>query len=116
MLDVIPTVLNIRLLKKKLKEKFKKEFNDLVLNIEDDLKGKIVNSSDPILSALKYSVSGNYIDYANDYTVDKKALLKLLDKVNDTSVDNETFKRFKSELGTSKKLVYLTDNCGETFS
>ena len=42
---------------------FRKDYNDLVLGIEDDLREEIEQAADPLAKALIMSRIGNYIDF-----------------------------------------------------
>ncbi len=50
----------------------KKQYNDLVLSMEDDLRDKLRKSADPLATSLVMSRIGNYIDFAalNEVNVD----------------------------------------------
>ena len=91
----------------------KKEFNQLMMDLEEELMQSIQESSDPLERALIYSRIGNYIDFAAFSHVSKTKLLSLIEKGKQESLDREEYKRFYQELTTARSLVYLTDNCGE---
>ena len=42
----------------------KKQYNDLVLSMEDDLRDKLRKSADPLATSLVMARIGNYIDFA----------------------------------------------------
>ncbi|MDO4501413.1 MAG: ARMT1-like domain-containing protein [Erysipelotrichaceae bacterium] len=92
---------------------YNKSFNMLVLKIENEIEERILNSEDPIMMAIKYAASGNYIDYSQSYEISGDGLLKVMDKVLDQKVDEVSLNKFKNDLDKAKKLAYLTDNCGE---
>lgn len=91
----------------------KKEFNQLMLNMEVSIEDKIRKSNDPLEKALLYARIGNYIDFAALSNVDQSTVITLLDEKSTEALDKEEYKNFLHDLSSAKKLVYLTDNCGE---
>ncbi len=90
----------------------KKDFNRFMLDIEHTLEEKIRNSADPLEKALLYARIGNYIDFAALSNVNQETALTLLEN-NSDSLDQEEYSIFLKELNSAKRLVYITDNCGE---
>ena len=91
----------------------KKEFNQLMMSLEDDLSRMIHQSPDPLESSLIYARIGNYIDFAAMSHVDKDVVLSMIREEKKESLDPEEYRQFCSELEKASSLVYLTDNCGE---
>ena len=91
----------------------KKEFNQLMLDLEPSLEETIRNSDDPLKTALLYARIGNYIDFAALANVDSATVLSLLNEENKDPLDENEYRRFREELASASRLVYLTDNCGE---
>ena len=91
----------------------KKEFNQLMLNMEFSIEDKIRKSNDPLEKALLYARIGNYIDFAALSNVDQSTVITLLDEKSSEALDEKEYKNFLHDLSSAKKLVYLTDNCGE---
>lgn len=90
----------------------KKDFNRFMLDIEHTLEEKIRSSADPLEKALLYARIGNYIDFAALSNVNQETVLTLLEN-NSDSLDQEEYSIFLKELNSAKRLVYITDNCGE---
>ncbi len=91
----------------------KKHFNSLVMSLENEIYGKIQAGSNTVETALKYSMMGNYIDFGVVENVDEKKLMEFLDKAPEVEINEGEYKRFEKELGTARRMVFLTDNCGE---
>lgn len=91
----------------------KREYNQLMLNMEDSLENKIRKSEDPLEKSLLYARIGNYIDFAALSNVDQATVLTLLEEKSTEALDEEEYRNFLRDLSSAKKLVYLTDNCGE---
>lgn len=88
-------------------------FNNLMLSMEDKIRGKIAKSSDKIESAIKYAMMGNYIDFGTEKTVEEEKLFEYIDGAEAISVNKEELVRLENELEKAQTLIYLTDNCGE---
>ena len=73
---------------------------------------KILNSEDPLRTALLYARVGNYIDFSALECVDKEELFELFDRENDI-LDEGEYRNFCREMQQAKKMVYILDNCGE---
>lgn len=91
----------------------KKHFNNLMLEIEPQLTEKLKEADDPLRRALCYSMMGNYIDFGTRKSVDETELKNLLWNTADEMIDSAAYKELKADLAKAKRLVYLTDNCGE---
>ena len=88
-------------------------FNNLILGLEPHLLDTIRRSSDPVGLALRYAMLGNYIDFAAMDTVDENRLLRMLEEAEQLAFDDGEAANLWNELSAAKRLVYLTDNCGE---
>lgn len=91
----------------------KKEFNQLMLGMEDSIEEKIRQSDEPLQTALLYARIGNYIDFAALSDVSPETVLELLNDGNQKPLDPQIYKDFRADLSRASRLVYLTDNCGE---
>lgn len=91
----------------------KREFNDFLLSMEKEIEAQIRRHSDILETALCYARTGNYIDYAAVRNISKEKLLELFNEQEKEGLDPAELSRMKEELKTARKLVYLTDNCGE---
>ena len=72
-----------------------------------------LEGDDPLKTALLYARIGNYIDFAALANVDSATVLSLLNEENKDPLDENEYRRFREELASASRLVYLTDNCGE---
>lgn len=91
----------------------KKYFNAQMLNRYNDFYTKIKNSDDRLKLAIQYAMIGNYIDFGAMKEVEEEKLNELLEQAKEINLDNQEFENLRSEIMTKKKMVYLTDNCGE---
>lgn len=91
----------------------KKQYNDLVLSMEDTIRKRIEESSNPFATSLLYSRIGNYIDFGAMNSVDEGEFIALFDKIVLSDKDEETLKSFIALCERSKTFLLITDNCGE---
>ena len=91
----------------------KHKYNQLLLDKEQEVERRIRKSDDTIKECIKYICAGNYIDFSAVENVSEQTFEKLLDKAAQQSVSEEEYSHFISDLESARKLVYLTDNCGE---
>lgn len=97
-------------------EKEKREFNALMLELEQEMEKNIrlgKSGEEMLRNGIKYARAGNYIDFGAMNYVDQEQLLELLHKAGEEEVDGHTFELLQKDLGKAKELVYITDNCGE---
>ena len=91
----------------------KQRYNQLLLSKEKEILTCINNSDDCIRECIKYVSAGNYIDFSAVDNVNEHTLDELLQKVNEENISEIEYFNFKRDLEQAKKLVYVTDNCGE---
>ena len=109
----------INLLQKKMFGKstdysaIKKHFNSLILSMEEDIYNRIRLSDDPLLSSIRYAMTGNYIDFGAMDSVDEDELFSLIDASGEISLDMTEAENLRKELGSASRIAILTDNCGE---
>jgi uncharacterized protein with ATP-grasp and redox domains len=90
--------------------KEKKDYNDLLLNLEEYIRDNIKKSEDPFQTALRYALAGNIIDFGPPEAFDIfKALSSAISK--EPSVDHSLI--LKDELKKAATVLYLGDNAGE---
>lgn len=91
----------------------KKEYNKLLMNMEDEIMNNIHNSEDKLLTALKYAMVGNFIDFGAMDKVDTNKLKDLIDNASKQKINDDEYNKFLEELKNAKNIVYLLDNSGE---
>ena len=92
----------------------KRHFNALMLTHEADMEQAVKASDDPLSMALRYALTGNYIDFgAGGHKVSDEELERLLKTADELPLNENTLADFRDDLSRAKKLVYITDNCGE---
>ena len=94
-------------------DELKKGYNAMLLEKEAEIRQKINTAEDPLALALRFSQIGNYIDFGALGSVDDDKLRDFLEQAETLPLSAETYLKCRENLQTAKKLVFLTDNCGE---
>lgn len=90
-----------------------KEYDQLMLDLEAELRSTIRYSEDPLKAALIYARTGNYIDFAALPEVSKETALSLIKSENKDDLDEQEYSQFCQDMKKAENVVYITDNCGE---
>jgi len=94
---------------KEIKEFYNKE----MMNLGDDLRRTIKESSYPFNVALKIAISGNLIDFAARHSFDVEMMKEKIVKVENINLAIDDSEKLYNKLKDAKQLLYLGDNCGE---
>ena len=89
----------------------KSRFNQLMLSLEAEMALAVTAAPDRLRRAVGFAIAANYIDFHAQDNVTDSALRRLL--FGDVNVDASAYQYLLSELRRAKRLVYVTDNCGE---
>lgn len=91
----------------------KAKYNRIMMMLAPDIQTKIRDAEDSLAQALIFARAGNFIDFGAMHDVDDEIMERLLREAPGLRPDPEEYGAFRIELFKAKKLVYLTDNCGE---
>lgn len=88
--------------------------NQLMLEKLPAMRRMIAEADDPLLLALKFAQTGNYIDFgALGDSVTLETLEELVAHTPDNPVDLSEYRYFREDLERSRALLYIGDNAGE---
>ncbi len=93
--------------------KIKKEYNHFLQSMEENILKHINNSEDKLLTALKYAMVGNFIDFGAMDKVDMDQLKEFIENAPKQGIDFKVYKKFLAELESIKEIAYIVDNAGE---
>lgn len=91
----------------------KKQYNDLILQMEDKLREEIESAKDPLAKALIMARIGNYIDFGALTKVDESEFFTLFADTQMREDDKRTYQSFLKACGKAKTFLLVCDNCGE---
>ena len=93
--------------------KIKKQYNDLVLSMENSLRREINSAEDPLAKAVIMSRIGNYIDFGAMNSIDSNEFLALFKNTEMREDDARTYDAFLRECTNAGTFLLICDNCGE---
>ena len=91
----------------------KKQYNELVLMMEEALQKRTDAAADPLLESILLARTGNYIDFGAMNHVDEKTFLSLFENTEASEEDLETYKEFLHDCEEADTFCLIADNCGE---
>ena len=91
----------------------KKNYNDLVLSIEDRIRREIASDPDPLKKSLAFARAGNYIDFGAMNKVSDETLMSLLGDAEFHERDMQAYDSFVEQCQNAERFLLLADNCGE---
>lgn len=89
----------------------KDKYNRWALEFYPKLKFIVKKSMDPLLAASKIAIAGNVIDFGPKVDID---LEREVECIVDSELAINDIGKLKGSLGKSSRLLYLSDNTGET--
>ena len=88
--------------------------NRIALSLYSELRKRIEESEDPLLSAVKIAIAGNIVDFgALTYNVSVKGIREVVNSTLAKSFAIDDYEKFKEKLGKARTLLYFFDNAGE---
>lgn len=91
----------------------KKHYNQIMLGYEEQVRRNLEKSEDSVKTGIQYAMIGNYIDFGARINVNEEQLTELLNNPDRFVIDEKQYVELADDLRKARKLVYLTDNCGE---
>jgi len=92
-------------------KKIKHIYTEKALSLYPLLKEKVKNSTDSLLTAIRFAIAGNIIDFGVNQHID---LEKEINSVIKKDFAIFHYQEFKEHLKRSKSILYIGDNAGET--
>lgn len=94
-------------------KQLKQQFNDLVLDLESQIRSLIETAADPLAASLAFARAGNYIDFGAMNHVDEATFLSLLGEAHLAERDLPAYSSFVKACSTAHRFLLVADNCGE---
>jgi len=93
--------------------KTKKQLNEAVLRLYPYLRKLIVESRDPLETAIRLAIGGNIIDFGVLSPFEELSLEKAISESLAADFDSAQLGRFRGAVEKAQKILYLCDNAGE---
>lgn len=91
----------------------RKYFNIMFLSQETEFEKSISESKDEFVSAIKYAVIANIIDFSPIKNKRPENILQHFNELKQQPLTIDHHLQLLNDINKSKKLLYLGDNCGE---
>ena len=91
-------------------KEIKDKYNRMALDIYPELKERVAQSPDRLLTALRLAIAGNIIDFGVGKSFN---LEKEIDEVFTRNFAIFDYEKFKQALNSTDQILYLADNAGE---
>jgi len=91
----------------------KGRFNDLALELYSKYRKQVIESEDPLKTAICLAIAGNIIDLGVKSSVDESDLHRVISESVMADIDTEQLESFRDAIGEAEKILYLADNAGE---
>lgn len=88
-------------------------FNNLMLSKEERMMRELKDSEDSLKLAVQFAMMGNYIDFGAFQSIDEDKLEGFLQGAKNIELRQNEYDNLKEDLEKAKRILYLTDNCGE---
>ena len=91
----------------------KREYNQLMLDREQECAARIEAADEPFQLALRYAVAGNLVDFGGKNAFTRDDVTALIDRVPEISFAVDDSAVLLDAVRSARAIMYLGDNCGE---
>lgn len=91
----------------------KTKFNNVAMELYDDLKLRIKKSENPFETAVRISIAGNIIDFGVNAEVKEEHVKETIEDSLIRDIRFNTTEEMKEAVLNARKILFLGDNCGE---
>lgn len=91
----------------------KREYNQLMLDREQECVARIEAAGEPFQLALRYAVAGNLVDFGGKNAFTRDDVTALIDRVPEISFAVDDSAVLLDAVRSARAIMYLGDNCGE---
>ena len=93
--------------------KIKKQFNELALKLYSELRKLIIESEDPLETAIRLAIAGNIIDFGFNSKLQESELEKTISECLAAEFSGMQLKPFQQVVNEAEEILYIADNAGE---
>jgi uncharacterized protein with ATP-grasp and redox domains len=91
----------------------KQRFNDMALKLYSKMRRRIVESQNPLETAIRLAIAGNVIDFGVKSQLQKIELEETIDRCLSGVFSSNQLGAFRNAVNEAEKILYLVDNAGE---
>lgn len=89
--------------------KYNKMFHQRIQEFEQEVE----KGEEPFLTAIKYAIIGNIIDFNPIHSLSLSDIENFFDKIKSEELEIDDSRKLYQEINNAKSILYLGDNCGE---
>jgi len=93
--------------------KVKKQFNNASLELYSKMRQLIIESDDPLNTAIRLAIAGNIIDLGVKSQLQETDLTETINKCLSEEITDMQLEVFRNAVNDAREILYLTDNAGE---
>lgn len=90
----------------------KERFNRLAMELAPELRRRILEDADPLMTAVRVAIAGNVIDFGINGGISEEDLHLALKRAFDEPLTGQA-EEFREAVGRAQRILYLADNAGE---
>jgi len=91
----------------------KRQFNNMALKLYPKIRHLIIESEDPLETAVRLSIAGNIIDFGVKSKLQETELEEAIDHCLSDGFSNMQLRAFRNAVNDARDILYLADNAGE---
>ena len=91
----------------------KRRFNNAALRLYPKMRECVIESKDPLETAIRLAIAGNIIDFGVNSRLRESELEKVLDDCLTGNVSDIELESFRRAVDEAEEILYLADNAGE---
>ena len=93
--------------------KIKSRFNNLALKLYPELRKRIMNSENPLETAVRLAIAGNIIDLGVKTSIKESEIEGVIRDCLTADFNNQRVQGFRNAVSRAERILYLADNAGE---
>ncbi|OHB59527.1 MAG: hypothetical protein A2167_04070 [Planctomycetes bacterium RBG_13_46_10] len=91
----------------------KGRFNDVALKLYPKMRQTIINSDDPLNTAVRLAIAGNIIDFGVNSSLQETYLEETIHQCLSEKFDDMQLEPFRNAANNAENILYIADNAGE---
>ncbi len=91
----------------------KRHFNDVSMKFYSQIREKIINSEDPLTTAVRMAIAGNIIDFGVYGKLNESDLENTISECLTADFDDSLIEVLREAVNNAGKILYIADNAGE---
>ncbi|MBN2270495.1 MAG: DUF89 family protein [Sedimentisphaerales bacterium] len=91
----------------------KSRFNNLALRLYPELRKRVINSGNPLDTAIRLAIAGNIIDLGVKTSIEESEIEGVIRDCLTADFDSRAVEAFANAVNQAERILYLADNAGE---